>query len=138
MSLTHGQLTNKILADQAKVKSKQRAIQREWESYQDNYDDFRDYDDDGFGDYEGRQHGGPVRSGRPYVVGEGGPEMFVPSSSGRIVPNGGSGGGMDSKGLARAVADALEGTRIDVDGRRLGRLTVRHQPLAVAELGGRR
>ena len=47
MSLTHGQLTNKILADQAKVKSKQRAIQREWESYQDNYDDFRDYDDDG-------------------------------------------------------------------------------------------
>ena len=62
----------------------------------------------------------------------------MPSQSGRIEPNGSSGGGMDAKALARAVADALEGTEIKVDGRKLGRLTVRHQPLAVAELGGRR
>ena len=88
--------------------------------------------------YLGRQHGGPVSSGRPYIVGEAGPEMFVPSGSGRIEPNGSSGGGMDAKALGRAVADALEGTEIKVDGRKLGRLTVRHQPLAVTELGGRR
>jgi hypothetical protein len=32
----------------------------------------------------GRATGGPVGAGRPYVVGESGPELFVPSSSGRI------------------------------------------------------
>lgn len=31
--------------------------------------------------------GGPVSAGRPYVVGEKGPEMFVPRSSGSIYPN---------------------------------------------------
>ena len=42
--------------------------------------------------------GGPVSAGSPYVVGERGPELFVPSSSGSIVPNSkmssGGGGGM--------------------------------------------
>lgn len=32
----------------------------------------------------GRSMGGPVSAGRPYVVGERGPELFVPSSGGRI------------------------------------------------------
>lgn len=32
----------------------------------------------------GRATGGPVSAGRGYVVGERGPELFVPSSSGRI------------------------------------------------------
>ncbi|MGE0408975.1 MAG: tape measure protein [Amphiplicatus sp.] len=36
----------------------------------------------------GRARGGPVDRGRPYVVGEEGPELFVPGSSGSIVPNG--------------------------------------------------
>ena len=42
-----------------------------------------------------RAEGGPVNAGSPYVVGEKGPELFVPSSSGSIVPNGamGSSGG---------------------------------------------
>ena len=92
----------------------------------------------GFTPGDHRQHGGPVSAGRSYVVGEAGPERFIPSRSGRIEPHGSSGGGVDAKALARAVADALEGTEIKVDGRKLGRLTVRHQPLAVAELGGRR
>ena len=35
----------------------------------------------------GRQHGGPVSGGSPYVVGEAGPEIFVPSSSGSVLPN---------------------------------------------------
>jgi TP901 family phage tail tape measure protein len=35
----------------------------------------------------GRASGGPVRGGRPYIVGEAGPELFVPASSGMIVPN---------------------------------------------------
>ena len=86
----------------------------------------------------GRALGGPVGAGRPYMVGERGPELFVPSRSGRIEPNGSSGGGASAKDIARAVKDALEGMAMNIDGRKLGRLTVRHQPLAVAELGGRR
>ncbi|MGE0278756.1 MAG: tape measure protein [Nitrospiraceae bacterium] len=36
-----------------------------------------------------RASGGPVGAGQAYVVGERGPEMFVPRQSGTIVPNGG-------------------------------------------------
>lgn len=31
--------------------------------------------------------GGPVDSGTPYLVGEKGPELFMPSQSGRVIPN---------------------------------------------------
>ena len=40
----------------------------------------------------GRASGGPVRKGTSYVVGEKGPELFVPQSSGTVVPNGAMGG----------------------------------------------
>jgi hypothetical protein len=43
--------------------------------------------------YSGREKGGPVAAGMPYIVGEAGPEIFKPSSSGTIVPNGQVGGG---------------------------------------------
>lgn len=39
----------------------------------------------------GRATGGPVTAGRSYVVGERGPELFVPSSGGRIEQIGGRG-----------------------------------------------
>lgn len=35
----------------------------------------------------GRAAGGPVSGGQPYIVGEKGPELFVPGRSGSIVPN---------------------------------------------------
>jgi hypothetical protein len=44
-----------------------------------------------------RAVGGPVMAGAPYVVGERGPELFVPSGPGTVIPNnrlGGSGGGI--------------------------------------------
>lgn len=41
-----------------------------------------------------RAEGGSVSGGRAYVVGERGPELFVPGASGAIVPNGGGSGGM--------------------------------------------
>ena len=43
----------------------------------------------------GRAAGGPVTAGQPYIVGEQGPEVFLPTSSGTIVPNNklGSSGG---------------------------------------------
>lgn len=40
-----------------------------------------------------RQFGGMVASGGAYMVGEAGPEMFIPASAGRIVPNAALGGG---------------------------------------------
>ncbi len=39
-----------------------------------------------------REMGGPVSANRPYLVGERGPEMFVPSGSGNITPNNEMGG----------------------------------------------
>jgi hypothetical protein len=41
----------------------------------------------------GRAVGGPVSSNTPYMVGERGPELFVPNGSGSIVPNNKLGGG---------------------------------------------
>ena len=46
-----------------------------------------------FGSFGFRAAGGPVSAGSPYIVGEQGPELFVPSTSGHIVANG-AGGGM--------------------------------------------
>ena len=41
----------------------------------------------------GKAIGGPVQAGQPYIVGERGPEMFVPNQSGSIVPSNKMGGG---------------------------------------------
>lgn len=69
--------------------------------------------DSAFGGF--RAAGGPVQAGKSYVVGEQGAEMFVPSSSGTIVPNGGMGstinltvnGAIDAEGTARTIIDVL-------------------------------
>ncbi len=77
----------------------------------------------------GRATGGPVSPGRAYTVGERGPELFVPTTSGAVMAAGGGGardvrvaitvatGGGDapaalqrsSRQVARAVKVALEG-----------------------------
>ena len=41
---------------------------------------------------DGKANGGPVSGGSPYIVGERGPELFVPSNSGTVVPNNALGG----------------------------------------------
>ncbi len=43
-----------------------------------------------FGGSPGRATGGPVSPGRPYWVGERGPELFVPTSSGSVAAAGGA------------------------------------------------
>ena len=54
----------------------------------------------------GKAFGGSVSAGRAYLVGERGPEMFVPGQQGQVVPKGGAtynfqfGGGMDSEVMA--------------------------------------
>ena len=41
-----------------------------------------------------RAEGGPVAGGQPYIVGERGPEWFVPNRSGTVLPNGMAPNGM--------------------------------------------
>jgi hypothetical protein len=61
-----------------------------------------------------RADGGPVSAGRAYVVGERGPEMFVPSGGGQIVPNEAMRGGggvtvnIDARGAVEGVAVQIE------------------------------
>jgi len=43
--------------------------------------------------FQGRATGGLVQGNQPYVVGEAGPEMFVPSQTGTIIPNKNMNGG---------------------------------------------
>lgn len=50
-----------------------------------------------------KAEGGPVMAGEPYIVGERGPELFVPGSTGAIVPSG---------GFERGNSDAAGGIHI--------------------------
>ena len=60
-----------------------------------------------------RASGGPVSGGSSYLVGERGPEIFTPSSSGMITPNSAIGGntitvnvqGADPQAVVRALQD---------------------------------
>ena len=52
----------------------------------------------------GRATGGLVSAGRGYLVGERGPELFVPSNAGRIDPNGSGRGGRDVRVSIQVVA----------------------------------
>jgi len=45
--------------------------------------------------YPGRERGGGVMSGRSYLVGEAGPEIFNPGSNGNITPNNQLGGSQE-------------------------------------------
>lgn len=72
-----------------------------------------------------RASGGPVSGGTSYIVGERGPELFTPHTSGAIVPNGALGGakvsivvnnnaGSDTRASASATTDATGNTQIMV------------------------
>lgn len=65
-----------------------------------------------------RAEGGPVRAGGSYMVGERGPERFVPDSDGRIIPSGSSSGGgvtiilsnnsfMGKEGVAQEIGNEI-------------------------------
>jgi hypothetical protein len=72
--------------------------------------------------------GGPVQGSRPYIVGERGPELFVPGVSGAIVPNHALGGG------APVIHQHFEGVpigaQLEAANRRLA------STLAAASVGG--
>lgn len=68
-----------------------------------------------------RASGGPVSKGRAYVVGENGPELFTPSSSGTITPNR-SMGGRDGGMTTISVNVDAGGTKAEGDDRKGGEL----------------
>lgn len=73
-----------------------------------------------------RAAGGPVRAGGNYLVGENGPELFSPNTSGKIIPNGRMGGNtiinvtvngdVSGQELIDKVADGLMG-KLSLQGR---------------------
>ncbi len=67
-----------------------------------------------------RAEGGPVKGGQSYIVGERGPEMFTPGSSGMITPNHALGGGTNVIVNVDASGSSVEGD--EQQGRELGRL----------------
>lgn len=60
-----------------------------------------------------RAAGGPVSAGQPYIVGEIGPELFVPPASGNIVPNSALGGGAAGGGDVTIVQHISIDSRSD-------------------------
>ena len=77
------------------------------------------------GAFSGRALGGAVGAGRPYMVGERGPELFVPGAQGNIVPSNAMGGanvtvnvdasgssaqgdGQQAKALGQAIGAAVQ------------------------------
>ena len=67
-----------------------------------------------------RANGGPVSTGKSYMVGERGPEMFVPNTGGRIVPNSDMGGSTNIVVNVDASGSSVEGD--EEQGRELGRI----------------
>lgn len=68
-----------------------------------------------------RAAGGPVTGGSPYIVGEKGPELFVPGRSGTIVPNGAMMGGSTNVVVnVDATGSNVQGN--EQDGKQLGRV----------------
>ena len=84
--LSFSDLANSIIADLARIAIRKAIV--------------------GMASLFGFAAGGPVMGGTPIIVGERGPEMFVPQSAGKIVPNnqlGGSGAG--SSGAMQTVVN---------------------------------
>lgn len=72
----------------------------------------------------GRASGGLVTGGAPYIVGESGPELFVPGSNGAIVPNGQLGGGNGDMTITINVDGAVLYSIVQREARAQGALTV--------------
>jgi phage-related minor tail protein len=63
-----------------------------------------------------RAGGGPVDMGRAYLVGERGPELFVPGASGGVVPNGRIGGGNVTVNVQTRDADSFRRSQAQIAG----------------------
>jgi hypothetical protein len=71
-----------------------------------------------------RAEGGPIAAGQPYIVGERGPEWFVPKQAGAVLPNGTSPGGTTintSIAIDARGADAGVEARLRIMGAQIAR-----------------
>jgi hypothetical protein len=73
-----------------------------------------------------RAEGGPVEANKGYIVGEKGPEYFVPKTSGTIIPNGGGGqpttwAGMQATTVPIAVSVSASGLMTPATGAQIAR-----------------
>jgi hypothetical protein len=69
-----------------------------------------------------RANGGPVTGGSPYIVGERGPELFVPGRSGTIVANDKLGGNGSTSVVVNVDASGSKVEGDDQQGKQLGRV----------------
>jgi len=89
----------------------------------------------GLSSVPGRAIGGSVQAGSPYMVGERGPEMFIPNSSGSIVPNDKMGGGIT---VVNNVDASGAGAEVDLKIRAAMQETSQQTILSIQDLMRRR
>lgn len=65
----------------------------------------------GGGGVEARADGGPVQANKPFLVGEEGPELFIPKGNGTIIPNDKMGGSPSSINIS-----VFQGANVSVSG----------------------
>lgn len=73
----------------------------------------------------GRATGGPVTAGRPYLVGERGPEVFVPTSTGRIETMRGGGARDVRVSITVSAPTGSEGRALEASSRQVARAVKR-------------
>jgi len=76
-----------------------------------------------FGSFLGFANGGRPPVGRPSIVGEKGPELFIPKTSGTIIPNnqiGGAGGGIVNNINVNVSAEGMQSNANEDRGKELG------------------
>ncbi len=72
----------------------------------------------GLGGLPGRASGGPVAPGQAYLVGERGPEIFVPTMAGRVDSGG---GGRDIRIIVNVAGGGADTPRMAASGRQIAR-----------------
>ena len=76
-----------------------------------------------FANLPGLANGGSAQAGRSYLVGERGPEIFTPKSSGTVIPNnqiGGAGGGIVNNINVNVSAEGMQSNANEDRGKELG------------------
>jgi len=84
----------------------------------------------------GRAGGGQIGRGSPYMVGEKGPELFVPGSSGQIVPNKALNSSATNALLQKGIGSSM-GNPVPVvlTGGEIGHIAVKKMDTAKAAMG---
>ena len=73
-----------------------------------------------FSDLPGLANGGRASAGRSYLVGERGPEIFTPKSSGTVIPNNQIGGGGNTNIVVNVSAEGMQADANENRGKELG------------------